>query len=74
MWPEAYYIGSRTSITVTRLLSSCSARSWALMHSGLVVLVLWRLGRFRERLAMVRKEGKGDGWAVIQLAVALLSG
>jgi hypothetical protein len=32
------------------------------------------LGRFREGVAMVRKEGKGVGWAVIQLAVALSSG
>ena len=34
IWPEAYSIGSRTSITVTPLAASWSARSWALMRVG----------------------------------------
>jgi hypothetical protein len=37
------------------------------MHSGVVVLELGRSGRFRERLAMVGKEGNGVGWAVINV-------
>jgi hypothetical protein len=34
MWPVAYSIGSRTSITVTPLAASWSAKSWALMRVG----------------------------------------
>jgi hypothetical protein len=40
MWPVAYSIGSRTSITVTSRAASRSAKSWALMRVEVVMVVM----------------------------------